>query len=620
MKTRKRKTLISLLVLITVVISSSWISYNLAKGFDIQFSKVFIFVTLILAAFSLVLYLTRTKKLNHSDEKGAARWAEDDEIEENVDFEEYLLNRDIKNADGTFDYIKYDDIRKGAGPIIKHISDLKGSYNKCIIDTSNDHPLIRIATGDGKDRRIVNPLIKCISDHGEHMIINDPKGETFLQFAEYLERERGYKVIHLNYRFPDKGNRLNFLTEVINFIDENELDEAQSLAEDIAAAIDDVGSQHEEQIWVDGRRSVFESLILSICLSPAIQRCKTLFSCYGSLREMGEVFHDAKTGADQSRMSDWFKHSLRQRIETNAFAPAKMAQDQTKTSFFTNCMTSLKFCASEKMGDMMSESDFSFHELTQENGQPVAIFVSVPYEKNNNAKIANIFFDTAFRILTHDSFKYPDNYLPTRVHFILNEIANLPKQNEIDKKLTVGRGSNIRYYLFIQSEGQIKNTYGENILEILDENCKLKMDMVAVGHRSAENLSKSLGKKTIITTSNSKRQGGLFASGDVSLSEALTDRELQGLDELMYDLKIGDVIIRKSKLRPYKTFFSDMSEIKFFKGLTKMIPEEYDQRFKRHYRTPDEYILDEGDLMLKKGLSRNSRDKKRKEAILERWK
>lgn len=586
----------------------------------VSYKKIFIFI-LGITLFSFFFYLlTKTKNLDYSDEKGAARWAEEDEIEEDEDFQKYNLNVNIKDSEGNFNYIKYDDKRKGSGPIVKYLDKkMSLSGNNCVIDTSNDHVLIRAATGDGKDRRMNLQHIKIISDHGEHMIINDPKGETFLQYADFLEKERGYKVIHLNYRFPNKGNRLNYLSEICNFIDENDLDEAQALAEDIAAAIDDVSGSHEEQIWVDGRRSVYEALILSTCLSPAIRTCKTLFSCYASLREMGEVFHDMKTGGDQSRMIDWFKNPLRQRIEMNAFAPAKMAQDQTKTSFFTNCMTGLKFCASEKMGDMMSDSDFSFHELTTENSQPMAIFVSIPYEKANNAKVANIFFDTAFRILTHDSFNYPDNYLPTRVNFIMNEMANLPKQTDIEKKLTVGRGSNIRYILYIQSDGQIKHTYGDNILEILDDNCKLKMDMVAVGQRSAENLSKSLGKKTIITQSNSKREGGIFGNHDLSLSESLSDRELKGLDELMYDLKIGDVIVRKSKLRPFMSYFPDMSEIKFFKSLEKMLPQEYNARYTRYYSSAKEYILDRGDVMRSEGLSVNSRKGKRKEIDLERW-
>lgn len=552
-----------------------------------------------------IYFMNKGTSLKTHDEHGSARWATIKEIKNHAEFEEFSFSEEVKGIDEKIEYLKFDDDRKGAGPVVEYDS----IKDKGHFDSSNDHVYYEAATGEGKDRRVINPLIRLISDYGENMVINDTKKETYHLFADYLEKERGYQVYCLDYRNPEFGNRFNYLCEVMKYIDDEETEQAEELSNVISATIDSKAGDNEEKIWVDGRRALISSLILSICMSSAAQRCKSLFSCFASLREMGEIVTDYKAGKEMCRLNDWYNSPGRSRIEKNAYTPAKLAQDKTKMSFFVNVATSLKFAANEKLADQMCDSDFSLHDLSDPNEKPIAIFINVPYETDDKDKLGNIFYDSLFRILTQDALKQPGGKLERRVHMIMNEFTNLSCQNSILKKLTIARSSNIRYYFFSQSQSMLEYVYGKEIARSFLDNCKIKIYLSASSYESAEQLSKSVSDYTLVQESISSKNQGIMPTNDVSSTQSLAGKRLITADEIMYDIERGWTIVQKFRLRPIYTYFSDISEIPFFSTLNPKdrLDDEVEARERYHI---EEYVLDED--RSKAGLEMGITPKKKK--------
>ena len=61
--------------------------------------------------------------------------------------------------------------------------------------------------------------------------------------------------------------------------------------------------------------------------------------------------------------------------------------------------------------------------------------------------------------------------LKRRAYFILDEFGNLPKMENIEGMVTVGRSRGIRYLFVLQSFSQLNAKYGKDIGDIIKTNC-----------------------------------------------------------------------------------------------------------------------------------------------------
>jgi type IV secretion system protein VirD4 len=85
------------------------------------------------------------------------------------------------------------------------------------VDDGEFHSLIIGSTGSGKTEMLVQPLVKVLAKKGESMIITDPKGEIYEKNAMEL-KEKGYNIVLLNFRDPQRGNSWNPLAYHIHCI------------------------------------------------------------------------------------------------------------------------------------------------------------------------------------------------------------------------------------------------------------------------------------------------------------------------------------------------------------------------------------------------------------------
>ena len=124
------------------------------------------------------------------EEKGYSRWCKD---------------KEMKKAPGIVIIKPTDDnIPKGGIPIYNNGKEVW-------IDTGGYHNMIIGSTGSGKSQSISFPFINVMAKAGESMIVTDPKGELYEGTAKELEK-RGYNIVLLNFRDPDKGSGWNPFT------------------------------------------------------------------------------------------------------------------------------------------------------------------------------------------------------------------------------------------------------------------------------------------------------------------------------------------------------------------------------------------------------------------------
>lgn len=136
--------------------------------------------------------------------------------------------------------------------------------------------------------------------------------------------------------------------------------------------------------------------------------------------------------------------------------------------------------------------------------------------------------------------------LPNRVVFFCDEFGTMPAF-DVEALFSAGRSRGITLVPIIQSLAQLEKNYGREGAEILTDNCQ---DTIfggfAPNSQTAEQLSKSLGSRTVLSGSVSR------GKNDPSQSLQMMERPLMTPDELK-SIPKGSFVVMKTGTHPMQT-------------------------------------------------------------------
>ena len=210
---------------VSIINEGEFIGLNPFAGFRSEyiFGTFLLFFLVLIAVFASVSsYIFDGEKgqgfgfsVGEKDEKGYARWSKEREMKKAPK----IVRVPIHEADAS-----------ASGVVL--VNDGKNMW----VDNGESHTLVIGATGAGKTTSVVDPLVYSLAKAKESMIITDPKGEIYKQHSNLL-RSRGYNIIVLNFREPQKGNCWNPLTLPYQLYKAGNTDKATELVDDVALNI-----------------------------------------------------------------------------------------------------------------------------------------------------------------------------------------------------------------------------------------------------------------------------------------------------------------------------------------------------------------------------------------------
>ena len=210
---------------VSIINTGEFLGVNPFLGFGPKyiFGTLLLFFIVLIAIFASVSsnIFDREKgkgfglNIGEKDEKGYARWSKE---------------KEIKNAPKVVRVPISEKDCKAAGAVL--INNGKDMW----VDNSENHTLVIGATGSGKTKSVVDPLVYSLAKAKESMIITDPKGEIYKEHSNML-RDRGYDIIVLNFREPQHGNCWNPLTLPYQLYKAGNTDKATELVDDVALNI-----------------------------------------------------------------------------------------------------------------------------------------------------------------------------------------------------------------------------------------------------------------------------------------------------------------------------------------------------------------------------------------------
>ena len=461
-----------------------------------------------------------------------------------------------------------------------------------IISTSALHALIVGTTGSGKTTGFVDQNIAILgrSKGKPSMIIADPKKELYEKHAKQLESE-GYKISTLDLREPYSSARWNPMQVLIRRIRQvrelqNNMQEkdgkyfacgevflshvdartrVQELKDEIFEnAMDLVYTlcpiQNKDQpTWEEGARNLIFGLVLAFCedvISGKMdEKQLQLFNVYHNITK----YCSEDTTALKKYLLEGREEFSKVRGLVNTVL---ITSDKTLTSYLSEVNSYIQQLSDDGILSMTSENDIDIANMDE---SPNALFVIVPDERFTRHRFVTLFLTQTYKELVekaNTNLRKKDTdtaILMRRAYFILDEFGNLPKMENIEGMVTVGRSRGIRYLFVLQSFSQLTAKYGKDIGDIIKTNCNVKIFIGSDDPDTRREFSELCGQKKVKNFSvNTSAENPASSNTGASNQPLITI----GMLERLNGNEKGDAIVSVRGYEPIWSRFTPSYELK----------------------------------------------------------
>lgn len=515
-------------------------------------ATLILFIIALVAIFSTVSsYIFKREKgevgigitLKKKSSDGYSSWAKEKDIKEQSDVECVHPTDEVVNAAG-----------------IPLINDGKNIW----VDNGAYHNLVIGSTGSGKTQTIVKPMVNLLAKKGESMIITDPKGEIYKYSASYL-KEKGYKIVVLNFREPQRGNSWNPLTVPFKYYRDGNQDKAIELLNDIALnIIYDPSNKNESDFWEKASAAYFSALALGLFKDAKEEEVNL-----NSINVMSTVGEERY--ATGNYIKEYFGMKGEGSTEYLSASAVINAPNDTKGGLLATFRQKIQlFTTVPVLSEMLSYSDFDMKSIG--NGK-TAVFMIIHDEKKTYHSLMTIFIKQCYETLI-DVAQENGGKLPIRTNFILDEFANMPPLKDVDAMVSAARSRDIRFTFIIQNFAQLNDVYGDNVAEIIKGNCGNLVYLISTEMKALEEISKMCGEVKVTDEKDKNATRPLITITDLQ------------------KMKLFEAIIVRLRTSPFRTKLEP--DFKMEWGIERK-EEEYPTRIKHEVEIFDlkKFVIDE---------------------------
>lgn len=464
-------------------------------------------IFLIIYVLGVGMYLSSSKNYRRTEEYGSAKWANPNTVCKKYANKDYFSNKVFSQ-----------NVRMG----------LDGKKHRRNLNT-----VVIGGSGAGKTRFYAKPnIMQCNTS----FVVLDPKGEIIRSVGHLLE-ENGYviKVIDL----IDMSKSLGY--NPFHYIQSDK--DVLKLITNLIRNTTPKGSSTNDPFWEKSETALLEALMLYLYhYAPEDEQNFTMVMEMLNYAEVKEDEEDY-----ESPLDELFKRL--EMIDSNSLALKqykiyKQAAGKTAKSILISVGVRL---AAFNLEELASLTKYDEMELEQIGERKTALFAIIPDNDSTFNFVVGMLYTQLFQMLYYQADYVHGGELPTPVHFLMDEFANVALPDEFDKLLSTMRSRQIFVSIILQNLAQIKALYKDSWESILG-NCDETYYLGGNEQSTHKYISELLGKETLDTNTFGKSSG---RSGNYSTNYQQTGRELLTADEVrLLDNNYGLLFIKGE--RPIK--------------------------------------------------------------------
>ena len=489
----------------------------------------FVLVCAVWIAYSYCLMHSGERRAG--EEHGSSRWATRREA---------LAFKDTKNADNniilTRDY---------ALAMSRKSFDLKTDRNKNV--------LVVGGSGSGKTRYFVKPNLMQLN---ASYFVTDPKG-TLISDMGHLFAASGYAIRTFDTIDFARSNHYNPIRYIKSEAD------ILTFVECLIKNTNGEGNSAQDPFWENAERLLYTSLVayliyhcpvdernipgllmlLGLAEAPEDdERYKSPLDVLFDELETGKRF--LQTGAagsafdDESRAFDNGAGSFDwvdigepttpdEDFALSNYKAFKTAAGKTLKSIIISCNVRLKPLSINEVKELLSFDEMELDRLGDVDRRTV-VFASMSDTNSTFDFLFAMLMWQAMDVLCSTALKRYGGSLPTPVHFILDEFANIGTVPDFERTIAVVRSRNISCSIILQSLSQLKSAYDDDAATITDC-CDTLLFLGGKSSETNREISEAIGKQTLDTLSVNDSRG---ASWSTTKNYAKGERDLMQASEV----------------------------------------------------------------------------------------
>ena len=183
----------------------------------------------------------------------------------------------------------------------------------------------------------------------------------------------------------------------------------------------------------------------------------------------------------------------------------KAAAGKTLKSIIISCNARLSALASEELKAVLSADDMRLDTLG-DPGQRAAIFATTSDTNATYSFLLAMLMWQAANTLCERALTTYGGELPTPVHLVLDEFANIGRLPDFERTIAVVRSRNIGVSIVLQSLSQLRSAYGDDAETILDC-CDTTLFLGGKSSSTNKGISEAVGKETVSTRTHNETRG-----------------------------------------------------------------------------------------------------------------
>lgn len=399
--------------------------------------------------------------------------------------------------------------------------------------------------GSGKTHCIVLPGIVQAIRRGESIVTTDTKGELWAKTAE-LARSHGYTLRRIDFKDPDHSDGWDVLGEVRHSSFRAKIAASVYIANTESAGSRDIHAASEENLLA--------ALMLYTDMASAIpEDQRSLYQAY-SLLISGTEIMDASFGdiMDDPEMRVVYD-----------FYSSFQGTDNLRTNIISGLAKRMNILADPSIRRLTSTPDI---DLTLPGKEKCIYYVELPDQHGLVRFLSSLFFSFLFLDLAEYADSRMDQKLPVPVNVIVEEAFACGKIETLTNALSTLRSRGVGITLIAQGIPQFLELYGDNITEIIQEDCATFGCLSANGKTTAEFFSWLSGVATV----DVKTEHHVVGEGPFTIGRTYTTG--QGRQELFTDndvrkIEFGRILLVWQRMDPKLAYtFGIHEHPEFIKG------------------------------------------------------
>lgn len=415
--------------------------------------------------------------------------------------------------------------------------------NTYYVDDSNTNSSIIGGTQSGKTQLKTYPMLDLHmrAKQKDSGVAIDVKGDMMRRtMAEFIRH--GFDVKCLNLIEPDNGIGYNPFREIQTSLKDGRLDDAGRLTHSFAYSLyHTIGAK--EPVWENTSIAMFNACLLSLGLLLKEHNklhMLTMYTFVNMLVELSQTDENGELALDQ-----YFDSLEPNNMAKLQYLPVTLAEGATKGSILMNATSQLTKFTLPEIARLTCGEGFDMRDMIDMNKKPIMLFICLPDWDMSNSIIVTSFLSQLNQVMAkHATLVSKDNKLPRRIIEYLEELGNIPAVEGLNRQMNVGLERGIIARLFLQSEVQLTDSYGDKGAEAILNACGNQTLIMSDSAKDFEKFEKKLGYTTKIVTT----RHGSPDSMDKSYGEQEAKQPLMSVDELA-TLKMGEAVTSRSKLR-----------------------------------------------------------------------